>query len=109
MLGDFAHYILFSRHNLGGHSLCAPLFLGIEPNAWLTGTGSRRLEGTNSGHKNAEGMPAVGVRVEPPVRLGRVGTVVQVHECLNFRAYANAVLVGIEEMGCSFGEMIENT
>ena len=38
------------------------------PNAWLTGTGSRRLEGTNSGHKNAEGMPAVGVRVEPPVR-----------------------------------------
>ena len=46
---------------------------------WLTGTGSRRLEGTNSGHKNAEGMPAVGVRVEPPVRLGRVGTVVWVH------------------------------
>ena len=42
-----------------------------KPNAWLTGTGSRRLEGTNSGHKNAEGMPAVGVRVEPPVRLGR--------------------------------------
>jgi hypothetical protein len=40
------------------------------PNAWLTGTGSRRLEGTNSGHKNAEGMPAVGVRVEPSVRLG---------------------------------------
>ena len=43
----------------------------VLPNAWLTGTGSRRLEGTNSGHKNAEGMPAVGVRVEPPVRLGR--------------------------------------
>ena len=41
-----------------------------KPNAWLTGTGSRRLEGTNSGHKNAEGMPAVGVRVEPSVRLG---------------------------------------
>lgn len=40
--------------------------------AWLTGTGSRRLEDTNSGHKNAEGMPAVGVRVEPPVRLGSV-------------------------------------
>ena len=49
------------------------------PNAWLTGTGSRRLEGTNSGHKNAEGMPAVGVRVEPPVRLGRAGTVVEMH------------------------------
>ena len=44
---------------------------------WLTGTGSRRLEGTNSGHKNAEGMPAVGVRVEPPVRLGSAGTVVE--------------------------------
>ncbi len=43
----------------------------VGPNAWLTGTGSRRLEGTNSGHKNAEGMPAVGVRDEPPVRLGR--------------------------------------
>ena len=46
---------------------------------WLTGAGARSAEGTNSGHKNAEGMPAVGVRVEPPVRLGRVGTVVQVH------------------------------
>ena len=28
------------------------------------------------GHENAEGMAHVGVRVEPPVRLGRVGTVV---------------------------------
>ena len=46
---------------------------------WLTGTGSRRLEGTNSGHKNAEGMPAVGVRVEPPVRLGSVGAVVRMN------------------------------
>ncbi len=26
------------------------------------------------GHENAEGMAHVGVRVEPPVRLGRVGT-----------------------------------
>ena len=35
---------------------------------WLTGAGSRRLEGTNIGHENAEGMAYVGVRVEPPVR-----------------------------------------
>ena len=39
---------------------------------WLTGAGSRRLEGTNIGHENAEGMAYVGVRVEPTVRLGRV-------------------------------------
>ncbi len=38
---------------------------------WLTGAGSRRLEGTNIGHENAEGMAYVGVRVEPTVRLGR--------------------------------------
>ena len=43
-----------------------------KPNTWLTGAGSRRLEGTDIGHKNAEGMAYVGVRVEPPVRLGRV-------------------------------------
>ena len=35
----------------------------------LTGAGSRRLEGTNTGHENAEGMASVGVRVEPTVRL----------------------------------------
>ena len=39
---------------------------------WLTGAGSRRLEGTNIGHENGEAMAYVGVRVEPPVRLGRV-------------------------------------
>ena len=39
---------------------------------WLTGAGSRRLEGTDIGHENAEGMAYVGVRVEPPVRLGSV-------------------------------------
>ena len=39
---------------------------------WLTGAGSRRLEGTDIGHENAEGMAYVGVRVEPTVRLGRV-------------------------------------
>ena len=31
------------------------------------------------GHENAEGMAHVGVRVEPTVRLGRVGTVVELH------------------------------
>ena len=35
---------------------------------WLTGAGSRRLEGTNISHEDAEGMAYVGVRVEPPVR-----------------------------------------
>ena len=35
----------------------------------LTGAGARRVQGTNSGHKNAEGMAAVGVHVEHPVRL----------------------------------------
>lgn len=39
---------------------------------WLTGAGSRRLEGTNTGHQNREAMASVGVRVEPTVRLGRV-------------------------------------
>ena len=29
---------------------------------WLTGAGSRRLEGTDIGHENAEGMAYVGVR-----------------------------------------------
>ena len=38
---------------------------------WLTGAGARSAEGTDIGHKNAEGMAYVGVRVEPPVRLGR--------------------------------------
>ena len=32
------------------------------------------------GHENAEGMAHVGVRVEPPVRLGSVGTVVVAHQ-----------------------------
>ncbi len=34
----------------------------------LTGAGARSAQGTNTGHKNAEGMASVGVRVEPPVR-----------------------------------------
>ncbi len=37
----------------------------------LTGAGSRRLEGTDIGHEDAEGMAYVGVRVEPTVRPGR--------------------------------------
>ena len=42
---------------------------GLTPR--LTGAGSRRLEGTNISHEDAEGMAYVGVRVEPTVRLGR--------------------------------------
>ena len=76
---------------------------------WLTGAGARSAEGTDIGHQNREAMAYVGVRVEPPVRLGSVGTVAQVHECWNFLAHANAVLVVIEEVGCSFREMTENT
>ena len=49
---------------------------GLTP--WLTGAGSRRLEGTNIGHENAEGMAYVGVRVEPTVRLGSVGRACEV-------------------------------
>jgi hypothetical protein len=37
----------------------------------LTGAGARSAEGTDTGHKNAEGMASVGVRVEPIVRLWR--------------------------------------
>jgi hypothetical protein len=43
--------------------------VGLTP--WLTGAGARSAEGTDIGHENAEGMAYVGVRVEPPVRLGR--------------------------------------
>ena len=38
---------------------------------WLAGAGARSAEGTDMGHEDAEGMAHVGVRVEPPVRLGR--------------------------------------
>lgn len=49
---------------------------------WLTGAGIRRLEGTDIGHKNVEGMAYVGVRVESPVRLvrGRAALEHTVHE-----------------------------
>ena len=50
-------------------------FDGESLTPWLTGAGSRRLEGTNISHENAEGMAYVGVRVEPTVRLGSVGTI----------------------------------
>jgi hypothetical protein len=45
----------------------------------LTGAGARSAQGTNTGHENGEAMASVGVRVERPVRLGRVGKVFQVH------------------------------
>ena len=50
---------------------------GLTP--WLTGAGARSAEGTDMGHEDAEGMAHVGVRVEPPVRLGRAGAVVEMH------------------------------
>ena len=50
--------------------LCALSLVWRVLTPWLTGAGSRRLEGTNIGHENAEGMAYVGVRVEPTVRLG---------------------------------------
>lgn len=50
---------------------------GLTP--WLAGAGSRRLEGTNISHEDAEGMAYVGVRVEPTVRLGIEGAVVHLH------------------------------
>lgn len=53
---------------------------GLTP--WLTGAGSRRLEGTNISHEDAEGMAYVGVRVEPTVRLGSVGTVLHFRKCV---------------------------
>ena len=61
--------------------------MGLTP--WLTGAGSRRLEGTNISHENAEGMAYVGVRVEPTVRLGReVEERFRCHHGLYFRSVA---------------------
>jgi hypothetical protein len=50
---------------------------GLTPR--LTGAGARSAQGTKTGQQNAEGMARFGVRVEPPVRLGSVGTVLQFH------------------------------
>jgi len=62
---------------------------GLTPR--LTGAGARSAEGTNTGHENAEGMASVGVRVEPTVRLGRVGRVWQVHSgCVRFKCSQNS-------------------
>jgi len=41
----------------------------------LTGAGGRRPQGTKAGHENGEAMASFGVRVEPTVRLRRVGRV----------------------------------
>lgn len=51
---------------------------------WLTGAGARSAEGTNIGHENGEAMAYVGVRVEPPVRLGSEGTELQVLAAVDF-------------------------
>ena len=59
-------------------SLCGLFEESLTP--WLTGAGARSAEGTDIGHENGEAMAYVGVRVEPPVRLGREGTVVAWHQ-----------------------------
>lgn len=51
---------------------------------WLAGAGARSAEGTDIGHENAEGMAYVGVRVEPPVRLGSGGTGVRYFELMRW-------------------------
>ena len=56
------------RHGLRVWNSCVHETASLTP--WLTGAGSRRLEGTNIGHQNREAMAYVGVRVEPTVRLG---------------------------------------
>src|SRR5574343_770432 len=53
-------------------SICIGLTLEKSLTPWLTGAGARSAEGTDMGHENGEAMAHVGVRVEPPVRLGRV-------------------------------------
>ena len=64
------------------------MLLSLTPR--LTGAGARSAQGTNSGHENAEGMPAVCVRVEPTVRLRRVGRDWQVHSgCVRFECPQN--------------------
>jgi hypothetical protein len=72
-------------HQLGGKNECATAAEEAARVAWassvfregltprLTGAVARSAEGTNTGHKNAEGMASVGVRVEPTVRLWREG------------------------------------
>ena len=61
---------------------------GLTP--WLTGAGARSAEGTDIGHENAEGMAYVGVRVEPPVRLGRGGTMLL---CAHLRKQGDTSLI----------------
>ena len=55
---------------------CSVFRKGLTPR--LTGAGGRRPQGTNMGHQNREAMAHIGVRVEPTVRLRRVGRVGQV-------------------------------
>ena len=58
------------RQGLRVWNSCVHEMASLTP--WLTGAGARSAEGTDMGHENAEGMAHVGVRVEPPVRLGSV-------------------------------------
>jgi len=50
---------------------------GLTPR--LTGAGARSAQGTNTGHENGGAMASVGVRVEPTVRLGSVGRILEFH------------------------------
>ena len=83
-----------AAHQLGGKNECATaaeeaarvalasgVFReGLTPR--LTGAGGPPgPQGTKAGHDNAEGMASFGVRVEPTVRLGRVGSFWQVGSC----------------------------
>ena len=49
---------------------CGVLRMGLTPE--VTGAGGRRPQGTTMGHEHAEGMAHGCVRVDRPVRLGRV-------------------------------------
>src|SRR5574343_1872336 len=71
---------------------------------WLTGAGARSAEGTDIGHENAEGMAYVGVRVEPPVRLGGVGRAVADHRSLGYSRSLRAS-VTLARRGESLGSL----
>ena len=71
---------------------------GLTP--WLTGAGARSAEGTDIGHENGEAMAYVGVRVEPPVRLGAEVEGFKRAHCCSFgleRYVSSRVLIGIAE------------
>ena len=61
--------MLDSLNDVGaGRVVACPGMSGLTP--WLTGAGSRRLEGTNIGHENGEAMASVGVRLTAQLGAG---------------------------------------